>query len=85
MKKCVTGKRLYATSDLAEEALIEARTQYDYSGNMGPVAIYLCEDCGFYHLTSRGPMNARLAKQLADGTINRQKEANRWLDKFKKK
>jgi hypothetical protein len=30
-------------------------------------------------------MNARLAKQLADGTINRQKEANRWLDKFKKK
>jgi hypothetical protein len=83
--KCVTGKILYASEVLAEDALIEARTRFDYSAGHGPVAVYQCEDCGSYHLTSKGKMNERLADQLAKGSIHLQKEANRWLDKFKKK
>lgn len=83
MNKCVTGKRLYHSEQLAEDALIEAHIHFDYRAGGGPVAIYLCEDCGDYHLTSRGPMNARLAEQLANGNIRSQKEAGRWQNKFK--
>lgn len=83
MKKCPTGKRLYLSESLAEDALIEAHIHFDYRAGGGPVAVYRCDECGAYHLTSRPPMNARLAQQLSDGTIKKQKEASRWQDKFK--
>jgi len=83
MKKCITGKRLYISKQLAEDALIEAHIHFDYRAGGGPVAVYHCDECGDYHLTSRGPMNERLAEQLADGTIQRQKEASQWQGKFK--
>jgi len=76
---------MYPSTNIAEDALIEARTNFDYATNNGPVGIYLCEDCGYYHLTSQGRMNERLAQQLAEGKIQKQKEANHWLDKFKNK
>jgi len=76
---------MYPSEQIAEDALIEAQTNFNYPPNNGPIAVYRCDDCGDYHLTSRGPMNERLAKQLADGKIKRQKEANFWLDRFKKK
>jgi len=85
LSKCVTGKKRYPTEQIAEDALIEARTAFDYPANNGPIAIYRCDDCGDYHLTSRGPMNTRLVTQLAEGKIQKQKEANFWLDKFKHK
>jgi len=83
MKKRITGKRLYISKQLAEDALIEAHIHFDYRAGGGPVAVYHCDECGDYHLTSRGPMNERLAEQLADGTIQRQKEASQWQGKFK--
>lgn len=83
MKKCPTGKRLYHSEQLAEDALIEAHIHFDYPAGGGPVAVYQCDECGEYHLTSRRPMNARLALQLADGSIQKQKEAGRWQSKFK--
>ena len=70
---------------MAEDALIEARAKYNYAPGSGPIAVYQCEDCGFYHLTSKGKMNETLSKQLATGKIDLQKEANRWLDKLKHK
>lgn len=85
MLKCSTHKKVYATETLAEEALIGARTAYDYPHNNGPVAVYRCDDCGYYHLTSRGPMNIKLQQLLKDGSINRQKEADAWLAKLKHK
>ncbi|MEY4929700.1 MAG: hypothetical protein RI909_424 [Bacteroidota bacterium] len=83
MKKCVTGKRVYHSEQLAEDALIEAHIHFNYNAGGGPVAVYQCEDCGEYHLTSRSPMNTRLAELLANGTIRKHKEASRWQDKFK--
>jgi hypothetical protein len=83
MKKCPTGKRLYHSEQLAEDALIEAHIHFDYRAGGGPLAVYQCDECGEYHLTSRGPMNARLASQIADGTIKKHKEAGRWQGKFK--
>ncbi len=85
MKPCATSKKMYPSQEIAEDALIEARTQFDYKPNQGPVGVYLCEDCGYYHLTSQGKMNERLAAQLKDGKIKRQKEANQWMDKLKKR
>lgn len=82
---CATGKKIYTTEALAVEALIGAWTAYDYNTGQGPVAVYRCEDCGYYHLTSRGPMNGQLAELLASGRIRQQKEANDWLDKIKRK
>lgn len=85
MDHCVSGKRMYLTRETSEDALIEAWTRFDYSEGNGPVAVYKCEDCGSFHLTSQGPMNERLSAALASGTIQRQKEADRWLDKLKRR
>lgn len=85
MIKCVSHKKVYPTQALAEEALIDARTRFQYRKHQGPVAVYKCEDCGYYHLTSQGDMNPRLASDLAAGKIDLQKEANHWLDKLKKR
>ena len=85
MTKCVSGKRVYGSQELAENALIEAWTRFDFAADNGPVAVYRCDDCGEYHLTSRAPMNPRLSQAIAEGKIRRQKEADRWMDKFKRK
>lgn len=85
MNRCVSGKRMYASQQIAEDVLIEAWTRYDYTPGNGPVAVYLCEDCGHYHLTSKGPMNERLSDALAAGKIQRQKEADRWVSKLKRR
>jgi uncharacterized Zn finger protein len=82
---CITTKKIYLSETLAEEALIEARIQYEYAANRGPVAVYRCDDCGYFHLTSQGSMNEKLKIYLASGKIDKQKEANRWLNKLKHK
>jgi hypothetical protein len=84
MITCSSGKKVYATEALAEEALLEVWLRYNVSASNGPVAVYRCDDCGLYHLTSQGTMNAKLAQQLAEGKIKRQQEINFWEDKFKK-
>lgn len=85
MNRCISGKRVYATQQIAEDVLIEAWTRYNYNGNTGPVSVYQCDDCGNYHLTSRGPMNERLAKALGEGKIRQEKEARRWEERFKRR
>ena len=76
---------MYQHYEQAVEALLEARTRFDYARNTGPIAVYQCEDCGHYHLTSQGEMNETLARHLANGKIQLQAEANRWIDKLKKR
>ena len=85
MKPCISNKKMYSTLDLAEDALLEARMRFDYPPNRGPIAVYQCDDCGCFHLTSKGKMNEKLAQQLANGKIKLQKEANHWLGKLKKR
>jgi hypothetical protein len=85
MDRCISGKRMYSSQQVAEDVLIESWTRFDYTSGNGPVSVYQCEDCGQFHLTSKGPMNERLAKALSDGKIQRQKEADRWLDKLKRR
>lgn len=85
MIKCISHKKVYPSQEIAEEALIEAHTHYHYAPGGGPVAVYRCEDCGYYHLTSQGIMNARLASSMANGKLGRDREANQWLNRIKKK
>ena len=85
MASCISGKRMYSSMEIAEDVLIEAWTRYDYAPNNGPIAVYLCEDCGAYHLTSKGTMNEKLSRFIKEGKIDRQKEADRWLNRIKNK
>ena len=85
MDRCISGKRVYASREVAEDVLIETWTRFDFTPANGPIAVYQCDDCGQFHLTSRGPMNEKLAKALADGEIKRQKEADRWLGKLNRR
>ena len=84
MSSCVSRKKMYASHASAVDALIDARTRFDYAAQHGPIAVYRCEDCGQFHLTSKGKMDETLEKHLAEGKIRLQKEANRWIDKLKK-
>ena len=85
MIKCVTNKKVYLREELAVEALIQAHTQFNYGKDSGPVAVYKCEDCGNYHLTSKGPVNAALALYIKEGKIDKALEAEKWTRKFKGK
>jgi hypothetical protein len=85
MIKCVSNKKVYLTEDQAEAALIDAQIHYDYRGRSGPVAVYRCDDCGYYHLTSQGPPNKKLAEMISNGKLKRLKEGDRWAEKLKKK
>lgn len=82
---CITKKNQYPTQELAEEVLIELWTKNDYHTGQAPIAVYRCEDCGSFHLTSKGEMNPVLAKNISDKQHSIRKEASRWLDKFKKR
>ena len=85
MIKCSSHKKVYPTQEMAENALIDARIHFDYATHDGPIAVYKCEDCGNYHLTSKGTVNQKLAALISNGQLKRQKEANQWLDKLKRK
>jgi uncharacterized OB-fold protein len=85
MKSCPSNKKMYPSREIAEEALIEAHTRFDYGKNRGPIAVYQCDDCGHYHFTSQGSMNEKLKNYLASDKIKLQKEANLWMDKFRKR
>ena len=85
MSGCVTHKKMYSSRELAEDALIDARVRFSYAHGRGPVAVYKCEDCGHYHLTSQGVMNERLAKFIEEGKLKLHKEAGYWTDKLKKR
>lgn len=84
LRSCPSGKRAFATEVLAEEALIDTRSRGGDERH-GPVGVYRCDDCGQFHLTSKGPMNARLAKCISDGTLKLNQEAERWKSKLSNK
>jgi hypothetical protein len=82
---CPTRKKMYSTEAVAEEALISAWITYQYKGGNGPIGVYLCEECGSYHLTSKGAMNTKLEEYIALGKIERGADVEAWLDKIRRK
>jgi hypothetical protein len=85
LETCPTRKKMYSAEAIAEEALISAWVTYQYAPGDGPIGVYLCEDCGAYHLTSKGIANSKLQEAIASGKIERSKEINTWLNKIRNK
>jgi hypothetical protein len=83
METCPSHKKIYLTKEIAEEALIEARTRYEYAHGQGPISVYKCDDCGYFHLTSKGIMNARLEQLQREGTLKLKKESDEWERRIK--
>ncbi|HTE28793.1 MAG TPA: hypothetical protein VK666_00355 [Chryseolinea sp.] len=75
---------MFSTRQQAIDALVEARVKYTYRQGNGPISVYQCEECGTFHLTSQGTVDETLRKQITDGKIALQKEANHWLNKLDK-
>jgi hypothetical protein len=82
-RKCISGKKLYPTQAVAEDVLIELWSKHDYPETRAPLNVYQCDECGYFHLTSQGTMNERLARYLSSNKSKLDKEASKWLDKFK--
>lgn len=82
---CSSGKKVFLSNNLAEEALLSAHVQFNFGQGKGPVAVYQCDDCGQFHLTSRGELNTRLKDFLASSDFKRQRQAADWADKLKHK
>lgn len=83
--RCISGKKIFASQQLAEDVLIELWSKNEYAKGQAPIAVYKCDDCGNYHLTSQGEVNEKLRTALSSGKVKLQREANKWLDKFKHK
>jgi hypothetical protein len=83
MITCVTHKKVFTSKETAEDVLIESWTKYEYTPGNGPIAVYKCDDCGYFHLTSKGVMNEKLTSAIKEGRIKLHREAGRWLDKLK--
>ncbi len=74
------NKRSYLSEELAVTALLEARIKFDANTS---ITVYCCDDCGQWHLTSKGIVHPKLASALQAGKINRQKEADYWERKLR--
>ena len=80
---CVTGKRSYASKALAEEALLDVHSRFQYRPGSGPRSVYECDDCGNWHFTSRGPDSPVLSDLQNQQQIQRNREANDWERKLR--
>lgn len=74
------GKRQYETEELAVEALIGSRIRFQGST---AIAVYQCQDCGYWHLTSQGSIHPRLEEALKTGKIDREREISYWERKLR--
>ncbi|MBX2970476.1 MAG: hypothetical protein KF803_13990 [Cyclobacteriaceae bacterium] len=83
MAGCSSGKRSYVSEAIAVEALIEAHVQFDYGNRSGPIAVYPCDECGQFHLTSTGSINKKLEQFIADGTLQKLRTASKWSGKWR--
>lgn len=77
---CYTGKRIYKDQETAEEALIEARIQFEHNK---AINVYQCSDCSYWHLTSKGELNPTLKTYLESDTYRKDKLAREWNRKFR--
>jgi hypothetical protein len=85
MTKCASGKRIFQTRSLAEDALIDSWIRNNHCVGNGPVDVYQCDDCGNFHFTSKGAMNARLKIELDNGELAKQRRAYDLESKLKRR
>lgn len=82
--KCATGKRVFESEALAEEALIQNHVRNDYSRQTnGPTNIYQCRDCGFWHFTSKGGLHPMFEDEGVQERIKRERAAYHWEQRLR--
>ena len=79
----VTRKRSFLTEDMALEALFQNHIRNNYHTGQGPINVYLCEECGDWHFTSKGEMHPTLSDSLDNGDLKAERDAFFWEQKFK--
>ncbi|MGL4631616.1 MAG: hypothetical protein ACRCVT_10460 [Leadbetterella sp.] len=76
------GKKSYQNEEIALDALVQNRILNVYSSAK---TIYRCDECGLYHLTSKGEIHPILHKKMGSGSIQKESEAKSWEEKLKRK
>ena len=78
MSGCSSGKRTFETESLAVEALIQNHIINNYRANEGPVNVYECPECGYWHFTSKSARHSLFDDPEIMKTIAREKQAHNW-------
>ena len=82
---CPTHKRCYLSREMAEQALLENRSRNYYAENDGPINVYECDICGYFHFTSKGEKSDILKSNEAIEKIDKSREASYWEDRFRRR
>ncbi len=78
---CSRGKKGYYTEEEVKEALIRSHIRFSSTATN----YYICDDCGEYHLTSRGKKNPLLDDPEVQKRIKNEQREQDWLGKFNRK
>ena len=81
--RCSSGKRGFNAQTIAEEALIQHHIRNDYQQNEGPINVYVCDDCGQWHFTSKGEINDLLQDFEVIQRIKKERQAFFWERNFR--
>ena len=80
---CSTGKRMFLSEGLAEEALIQNHIRNDYRPGEGPTNIYECAICGAWHFTSKNAIHPLLEDPDVIKRIETERRAYLWEQRLK--
>jgi len=80
---CSTGKRMFDSMILAEEALIQNHVRNDYRKGEGPTNVYECNLCGAWHFTSKGEPHELLSDPEVIARIESERRAFVWEQRLK--
>lgn len=83
MNKCVTGKTVFESLEIAEEALIQNHIRNNHRSGYGPINVYQCQDCENWHFTSTGLINQLLETPEVINRISRERRALEWEFKLR--
>lgn len=82
-KGCGSGKRLFESEAIALEALIQNHIVNTYNVGEGPRNVYLCNECGSWHFTSKGETHSFLDDEETMAKIKKERIASHWERKLK--
>ncbi len=81
--KCVSGKRVYESEELALDALIQNQIRNHYRDGSGPVNVYECHECKNWHFTSKGPKADILEDPETIQRIRKEREGLEWESRLR--
>ena len=77
---CSTGKSCYFTEEEVREALIRSQIRFLKAASN----YYQCNDCGEYHLTSRGGQHPVLSEPAVQKRIKQERQSQDWEERFRR-